>query len=204
MTEVHDLACWLAEPSQARFVAVEGPKGSGKTALCTALAGSFSYRLVVTKEPTPAFDLSQEQRLGGAALASAIADDRRRHLDEVIEPALACGQHVVCDRYILSSLVFHTLDGVPRHHVWALNQSFRLPDVNAVVVVSVDTLLTRRASRGTSTRLQAEADPAIESAAYVEEARRLESVGCATRTIDNDHGEPYAVAQLAALLEHAT
>jgi dTMP kinase len=189
---------------RGRFVAVEGPKGTGKTTLCAALARSCGSRLVVTKEPTPAFDLSREHRLASVALAAAIADDRRRHVDEVIEPALARGQHVVCDRYILSSLVFHTLDGVAPEQVWMLNQAFPLPDINALVMVSIEILLDRRSGRGTTTRLQVEIDPVTELAAYIKQAGRLESLGCATQVIDNDHDERRATAQLAALLEPAS
>lgn len=188
-------------PTRGRFVAVEGPKGTGKTTLCAALARSYGSPLVVTKEPSPTFDLSQEQRLAGVALAAAIAEDRRRHVDEVIEPALARGQHVVCDRYILSSLVFHTLDGVASERVWALNRAFPLPDVNALVLVSIEMLLDRRTGRGTATRLQIEIDPVTELAAYIKQAGRLESLGCRTQVIDNDHDEQRATAQLVALLE---
>src|SRR5215472_9330563 len=99
------------------FVAIEGPKGVGKTALCTALATSLGLedhdRVLITKEPTPAFDLANEQILRGIDLATAIAADRQAHVATVITPALAEGKMVICDRYILSSYVFHTIDGVP-------------------------------------------------------------------------------------------
>src|SRR5690242_18666190 len=98
------------------FVAIEGPKGVGKTALCKALAAGLRLdehdRVVITKEPTPAFDPANEQVLRGVDLAAAIAGDRRAHVAAVIAPALAEGKMVICDRYILSSYVFHTIDGV--------------------------------------------------------------------------------------------
>lgn len=59
------------------LIALEGPKAAGKSTLLAALAELLppAARVVLTKEPTDRFDLSQEQRSHGLAL-SAI---RRTH-----------------------------------------------------------------------------------------------------------------------------
>jgi dTMP kinase len=108
---------------------------------------------VVTKEPTPAFDLSNEEKLRGLALAKAIAEDRRRHVAEQIGPALEAGGAVICDRYILSSYAFHTADGVPAEVIDELNRGFPLPDLNLILRVAPLELARRRGERGTATRL---------------------------------------------------
>jgi dTMP kinase len=192
-----------ANADRPRFVAVEGPKGVGKTSLCRGLADTMVADVVVTKEPTPAFDLSQEERLSGLALATAIAEDRRRHVDQSIAPALARGSRVVCDRYILSSLVFHTLDGLSWDEIWALNRTFPLPDVNVLVLASAKALTARRQDRAT-TRLQAAVDPETELAAYRDQAKRLEDRGCACKIIYNGADQRQAIKELAALLEPTT
>ncbi|TDD75062.1 dTMP kinase [Actinomadura rubrisoli] len=107
-----------------QLIAVEGPKAAGKTTLMAVLADrlcDLPVSPVLTKEPTPAFDLDSEERLRGVELAAAIAQDRRRHVTEVVGPALAAGRIVICDRYLLSSLVFHSLDGVPHDVIEELN-----------------------------------------------------------------------------------
>jgi dTMP kinase len=184
---------------RGRLVAVEGPKGAGKTTLCRHLARRRDPALLVTKEPTPAFDLSQEQRLSGRALAAAIAADREEHVRAVISPALADGVSVVCDRYLLSSLVFHTADGVSADEVRTLNRVAPPPDVNALVTAPPEVLVRRRAARGTRTRLQA-VDPAGELARYREEAEAMRSEGARPAEIDGTADPETSVEHLLALL----
>lgn len=150
----------------AVFVALEGAKGVGKTSVCELLAEQIDVRhVIVTKEPTGRFDLSNEERLRGIGLAAAIAADRRDHVAEVIEPALRSSTAVVCDRYILSSLVFHTADGVSAAEIWGFNVGFPLPTFNVVLSAPADVLLVRRQSRP-ATRLQATWSPEIEMSRY--------------------------------------
>jgi dTMP kinase len=172
------------------ILAIEGAKGVGKTALVTELrerlAGTGNRRVLLTKEPTPRFNLTQEARLLGADLARAIADDRAEHLREVITPALAAGQTVVCDRYILSSLVFHCADGVPADDVWGLNESFPLPGMNLVLTASPALISDRRDRRATLTRLEAASDPAAECDSYWHFGRAMEERGVPVTFLPNE------------------
>jgi dTMP kinase len=178
--------------SVGRFVALEGPKGVGKTALCTALAARLSPRermqSLLTKEPTPAFDLQNEQMLRGAALAEAIAADRRVHVAEELAPALAAGKLVVCDRYLLSSYVFHTGDGVPSSVITELNRSFPLPSLNIILHADEGTIRRRLGLRGGATRLQS-ADSSAEFAQYIRFAKLMELQGIAYEVCDNANQE---------------
>ena len=153
------------------LLAVEGAKGVGKTTLAAALrqrlADMGTGNVIVTKEPTPRFDLRQEAHLTGADLAWAIARDRGAHVREVITPALGQGKAVVCDRYVLSSLVFHCADGVPPDEVWRINEPFPMPDANLVLTASPAVIAARRGHRAVLTRLEAAADPAAECASYL-------------------------------------
>ena len=189
-----------------RFVALEGPKGVGKTALCAALAARLGPRqqaqVVITKEPTPGFNLQNEQNLRGVALAEAIAADRRTHVAEVVTPALVAGKLVVCDRYILSSYVFHTADSVPASVITELNRSFPLPSLQLVLQASAQVIRGRLGQRGQTTRLQS-ADSAHEFAQYIRYATLMESQGIAYEVCDNANQEARQaiVARLMALLE---
>jgi dTMP kinase len=175
-----------------QFVALEGPKGVGKTALCAALAARLSPRernqVIITKEPTPAFDLDNQQYLRGSDLVQAIAADRQAHVAAVITPALAAGRRVVCDRYVLSSYVFHVGDGVDVSTVTDLNRSFPLPWLNLILQASPEAMQIRRTLRGAVTRLQA-ADSSYEFAQYIRYAKLMESLGTLYQICDNSNQE---------------
>lgn len=102
----------------SHFITFEGPEGSGKTSVIEGvktLLDAQGYDVLITREP------------GGVPIAEAIrniildvkntaldpiteallfAASRRQHVLEVIEPALAAGKVVLCDRYVDSSLAY--------------------------------------------------------------------------------------------------
>lgn len=102
----------------ALFITFEGPDGSGKsTHLRRAARWMRHLGLGVrcTKEPggTPLGEGIRElfldprlSVLDGKVEALLIFASRRQHLGEVIEPALAAGRHVLCDRFTDSSLAY--------------------------------------------------------------------------------------------------
>jgi dTMP kinase len=127
------------------LVAVEGPKSVGKSTLIERLKDiGETTDWLFTKEPTDTFDLSNEERLVGIRLAELIANDRARHIRDVIKPALDAGRVVITDRYILSSFVFHCLDGVDASDIAALNDTFPHPDVLVLIQCSPIMLKNRR------------------------------------------------------------
>lgn len=191
--------------SDRRFVAIEGPKGVGKTALCAALASALDAgardQVVLTREPTPAFDLRNEQVLQGIALAQAITADRRMHVARTIAPALAHGKSVVCDRYILSSYVFHTGDGVSSSAITDLSRPFPLPSLNLILTASAPVIRSRLNARGTTTRLQS-ADNASEAGQYIHYAKLMETLGVPYKVCDNtdQRAQRVLISRLARLL----
>ncbi len=94
------------------------------------------------------------RRLSGAdgepldprAVAALFAADRADHLASEIEPALAAGSDVVCDRYVHSSLAYQ---GVENDPAWIadLNAAMRRPDLVLFLEVTVEVAAGRRASR---------------------------------------------------------
>lgn len=180
------------------FLAIEGPKGVGKTTMVSELqrrvTAEYADTVVLTKEPTPRFDLRQESHLLGVDLARAIAEDRATHVQEVIRPALATGMATVCDRYILSSLVFHSADGVPSETIWRLNNSCPLPDVNVVLVASAGEISVRRGRRPSPTRLEMASDPAAELDRYLHFGREMQALGTALKILSNETPEEHEQA----------
>ena len=100
------------------FVTFEGLDGSGKTSQLRALAQRLrSHGLVLTCTHEPGGtelgdalrSLFKDRRwpdLDGRVELMLLFASRRQHLLEVIEPALAAGRHVLCDRFTDSTLAY--------------------------------------------------------------------------------------------------
>lgn len=99
------------------FITFEGPEGSGKTTQQQRLAAELRRRgrtVVTTKEPggTPLADRIRAILLDSANVIDPVAEvllfaaSRRQHTMETIEPALARGEIVLCDRYADSTLAY--------------------------------------------------------------------------------------------------
>lgn len=185
------------------FIAVDGPKGVGKTtALAQASASLSSDDLTVcfTKEPTQSFRLGDEQSYHGYKLAEMLALDRRDHLTHTIIPELAKCDVVVTDRYVASSLVFQALDGVSWKDIWELNKHFRLPDLNIFIVADPESLMRRRALRASQTRLE-RANPREEVRLYCDARAFMEAQGVDTLLVDNSDGESGAVQMIVQAIK---
>ncbi len=81
-----------------------------------------------------------------AALALLFAADRLDHLANEIEPALTQGTVVISDRYVLSSLVYQSIEC---HGPWVheINSRARWPDLCALVSLPWDTAVDRVTAR---------------------------------------------------------
>lgn len=99
------------------FVTFEGIEGSGKTTQQQRLAEALRARgrtVVTTKEPggTPVADRVRAILLDSGSVIDPIAEvflfaaSRRQHTKEVIDPALARGEVVLCDRFTDSTLAY--------------------------------------------------------------------------------------------------
>ena len=101
------------------FITFEGPDGAGKTsvlqALIPRLKAQSQVALNLTREPGGA-KISEKIRdvildpanteMDARTEALLYAASRRQHLVEVIQPALAQGDIVICDRFVDSSVAY--------------------------------------------------------------------------------------------------
>ncbi len=166
-------------PSTPRplFVTFEGLDGSGKSThlrLASAWLTERGVPHVVSHEPggTPLGDALRgvflDPRWGqmdGLVELLLVFASRRQHLIEVIEPALAAGQVVLCDRFTDSTRAYQGYGrGVPLTGIAEIDRvatGGRTPDRTLLFDLPAEQARARghnpaRASRGKSDRLDAE------------------------------------------------
>ncbi len=125
-----------------KLIVFEGLDGAGVTTQATLLRNYFMNKgkdTILTKEPTDGLiggliksSLRSEWKTDPMTLQLLFTSDRSHHLTTEIDPALKQDKIVICDRYILSSLVFgsiHTSLDVLKQ----LNVHFRKPNITIVV-----------------------------------------------------------------------
>lgn len=122
---------------RGRFFVLEGLDGAGTTTQASLLAARLreeGHRVHLTAEPSRGpVGARIREALGGAlamdrrTLALLFAADRLDHLQREVRPHLDAGEHVVCDRYVLSSLAYQSLDA-PRAWVAGINRFAPPPD----------------------------------------------------------------------------
>jgi len=143
------------------FLTFEGIEGCGKTTQLDRAAEWLKARgrpVVTTREPGgTALGIrlrevllhSREDVEPGAELLLLVAD-RRQHLVELIEPALAAGSVVLCDRYTDSSRAYQGAGrGLGEAAVDALHRRFcpRVPDRTYLFDCPVEVALARVVER---------------------------------------------------------
>lgn len=154
------------------FITVEGTEGVGKTtnmAFLERRLGELGIELTITREP------------GGTDLAEAIRDTllarreesvsdmtelllifaaRAQHIAQVIEPALAAGRWVLCDRFTDATYAYQSGGrGLPPAHVRALEklvQGDLRPDFTLLLDCPVEVGMERADRRGQRDRIERE------------------------------------------------
>jgi dTMP kinase len=117
---------------KGKFIVFEGIDGSGKgTQMMMAAQYIYSasgrHDVLLTREPTKR--LVSDDYIG----------DRMRHVNEVIVPCLESGVHVLCDRYLYSTMAYQGD---------VLHPDVPEPDLVIVLDCPVDLASTRVLSRG--------------------------------------------------------
>jgi dTMP kinase len=143
----------------ARFVVLEGGEGVGKSTQAALLAKHLGA--VLTREPGgTAIGESLRQLLLDPSLPAPTARAetllmlaaRAEHVAQVIEPALAEGRDVVCDRYSGSTLAYQGYgrgldpDELARLDRWATGG--RQPDLVVLLDLPVEVAMKRLAASG--------------------------------------------------------
>lgn len=178
--------------SRGKFITLEGIEGAGKSTLARFVCDSLKARgisVLATREPggTPLAERVRQivlergqEMLSPATETLLMFAARALHVDNVIRPALARGEWVVCDRFTDATRAYQGGGrGVDATLIEQLAQAVHgdlAPDLTLLLDLPVETGLRRARSRsGTATdRFEAETVSFFEKvrAAYLALARR--------------------------------
>lgn len=144
------------------FIAFEGGEGSGKSTQILRLRNCLvrqGHRVFATHEPgaTPvgkairALLLETDERITPRSEALLFAADRAHHVETEIQPKLADGYHVLCDRYVDSSIAYQgagrtlSMAEVGRLSEWATRGL--VPDLTVLLDIPPELGLARAGDR---------------------------------------------------------
>jgi glycine hydroxymethyltransferase len=142
---------------RALFVAFEGLDGSGKSTQARKLA-EYLFKedkynhVILTREPFK--DISIRDIIKGDSnpmddadkLADLFIADRKRHVDELIQPGLDSGCHVITDRYRLATIAYQSAQGLSIKEMIERHEGLPVPDLTFIVDVSPETAIKRMAN----------------------------------------------------------
>lgn len=144
-----------------KLIAFDGPNGAGKSTLIRAVQSRLSEMNInvhVTKEPSDSkigtFTRNVAELFSGNALACLVAADRYAHVEREILPQLKQGTIVITDRYVLSSLILQSMDGVDTDFIKKVNNEIVLPDLQIAVWANDKILQKRLLERDNLTRFE--------------------------------------------------
>ena len=140
-----------------KFIVIDGMDGSGKTTQIMKIVNYIFKKdkrnhVVLTREPYKSTDGLEIRRLLGESkdpmekgykLADLFVNDRKFHIKEVIEPALAEGLYVVSDRYKYSTLAYQQTQGVPLEKLMEMHKTLLVPDLTLIFDVSAEIAMQR-------------------------------------------------------------
>ena len=157
--------------SRGVLLALEGVDGCGKSTQAELLAAALRERgleVVLTCEPTDS-PLGQQIReyfqgpdryLSPKEELNLFMADRREHVAEVIDPALAEGKIVITDRYYYSSVAYQGALGLDPDRILAQNEVLSVrPDLAVILTLPVAQALARLSGTPERAR-QVSEDPA--------------------------------------------
>ena len=174
---------------RGRFITIEGGEGAGKSTMMGRVADwleNAGHRVIRTREPGGT-ELAEKLReilldrnnisLSGRAELLLMFAARAQHLEELIRPALARGDWVLCDRFTDATWAYQGGGReLPRDEIESLEMLVHgdiQPDLTLLLDLPVELGLKRAARRSQADRFEQESTLFFERvrAAYLERAQ---------------------------------
>ena len=168
----------MTDSQRGRFISLEGGEGAGKSTLLRGLEAHLRAQgvdLVVTREPGGTavgeavrgvvLDAANNELCAESELLLMFAS-RAQLVRQVIEPALAAGRWVLCDRFTDASYAYQGGGrGQPAERIAELERwaaAGLKPDTTLLLDLPVSTGRARAAGRGEADRIEVEGDAFFE------------------------------------------
>jgi dTMP kinase len=147
------------QPFAGLLISLEGIDGSGKSTLQALLRAALQQRgwtVSCSREPTDGPEGAQlraaaraHSRLPPERELALLLADRKRHLSQLVLPALARGEAVILDRYYHSTAAYQGAAGLDPATLIALNERFApQPQLVVVLDLPIEAALARIGQRG--------------------------------------------------------
>ncbi len=155
---------------RGKFITFEGCEGSGKSTQIRLLSERLTadgVDFIVTREPGGSSVAEQIRKIILDGKNTEMCDEceallyaaaRMQHLREVVEPALAEGKLVICDRYVDSSLAYQgAARGLGERYVSEINAAALnefAPDLTLFLNISPDNAFNRKHGADKNDRME--------------------------------------------------
>ena len=143
----------MSLPAKGLLIVFEGIDGTGKSTQLRLLAEELRKRgfpVLTTREPTngPFGQKIRKLYLDRDTCTPAeeldlFLEDRRQHVREVLNPALAEGQVILCDRYFLSTAAYQGANGFDVGEIIEKNRFAPQPDLALLFQAPPDVGISR-------------------------------------------------------------
>lgn len=147
-----------------KFIVLEGPDGSGSSTQASFLAKKMEeegHAYIHTNQPsTGKIGTTIRQFLFERPLPHPTAfqlmytADRADHIESVIKPALAANKTVLCERYVLSTILYTAATGGDTELLTAANSKFIQPDLTIVLLPPFEVCMERIGRRAETDELE--------------------------------------------------
>ncbi|MEE4243265.1 MAG: dTMP kinase [Desulfopila sp.] len=135
------------------LIVFEGIDGTGKSTQLKLLAEYLSEKghdVISTREPTDgiygqkirALYRNRDKTRKEEELSLFLLD-RREHVDRVLNPALAAGRTILCDRYFLSTIAYQGAAGMDPSYIASQNSFAPTPDLAFIFQLAPEVSIER-------------------------------------------------------------